>query len=81
MLNFNTICCKVREDSLRIRLVMAKKRKKCDEKVQQKKDKIINEQKRNYDKIQAEMQDKNIPLSQLTLSQLKQLCNYKKNKG
>ena len=54
MLNFNTIGCKVGEDSLRIRLDMAQKKKECDEKVQQKKDKIINEQKRKYDKIQAE---------------------------
>ena len=80
MLNFNSIGCKVGEDSLKIRLDMAKKKKECDEKVQQKKDKIVNERKRKYDKIQAEMRDKNIPLSQLTLSQLKQLCNYKKRK-
>ena len=75
MLNFNTIGCKVREDSLKIRLDMAQKKKECDEKVQQKKDQIINEQIHKYDKIQAEMRDKNIPLSQLTLSQLKQLCD------
>ena len=76
MLNFNTIGCKVGQDSLKIRLDMAQKKKECDERVQQKKDKIINEQKRKYDKIQAEMRDKNIPLTQLTISQLKQLCNY-----
>ena len=77
MLNFNTIGCKVGQDSLKIRLDMAQKKKECDERVQQKKDKIINEQKRKYDKIQAEIRQKNIPLTQLIIAQLKQLCNHK----
>ena len=80
MLNFNAIGCKVGEDSLKIRLDMAKKKRECEERVQEKKDKIVNERKRKYDKIQAEIHNKNIPISQLTLTQLRQLCNYKKRK-
>ena len=50
MLNFNTISCKGGEDSLKIRLDMTLK-KNCDEKVQQKKNKIVNERKSKYEKI------------------------------
>ena len=80
MLNFNTIGCKVGEDSLKIRLEMAKKKKQSEEKVQKKKDDIVNERKRKYHKIQDDIRAKNIPISQLTIAQLKQLCNYKKRK-
>jgi len=80
MLNFNTIGCQVGEDSLKIRLEMAKKKKQSDERVQKKKDEIVNERKRKYHKIQDDIRAKNIPISQLTIAQLKQLCNYKKRK-
>jgi len=80
MLNFNTIGCKVGEDSLKIRMELAKKKKESDEKVQMKKDKIVNERKRKYDQIQSEIRDKNLPLAQLSIVQLKQLCLHKKRK-
>ncbi len=69
MLNFNTIGCKVGEDSLKIRLEMAIK-KKSEEKVQKKKDGVVNERKRKYHKIQDDIRAKNIPISQLTIVQL-----------
>jgi len=80
MLNFNTIGCKVGEDSLKIRMEMAKKKKESEDKVQLKKDKIVNERKRKYDEIQSEIRSKNLPLAQLSIVQLKQLCLHKKRK-
>ena len=43
MLNFNYIGCKVGEDSLKLRLEMAKKKMDIDNAIQQKKDKMANE--------------------------------------
>ena len=67
MLNFNTIRCKVREDSLKIRMEMAKKKKESDDRVQMKKDKIVNKQKRKYNEIQSEIRSNNLPLAQLSI--------------
>ena len=64
MLNFNTIGCQVQEDSSKIRMDMAKKKKESDEKFQMKKDKIVNEQKHKYDQIQSDIRtcfDNRIP--------------------
>ena len=80
MLNFNHIGCKVGEDSLKVRLEMARKKKENEEQVQQKKDKVIHERKRKFDDLMNEIQFKNIPLSQLSLAQLRLLCQHKKRK-
>ena len=79
MLNFNHIGCKVGEDSLKLRLEMAKKKKDIDDAIQQKKDKMTNERKRKYDEIQKELSN-GLPLHQLSITQLKSLCLHKKNK-
>jgi len=79
MLNFNNIGCKVGEDSLKIRLEMAKKKKDIDDAIQQKKDKMTNERKRKYDEVQNELRN-GLPLHQLSITQLKSLCLHKKNK-
>ena len=79
MLNFNTIGCQVGEDSLKIRMNMAKKKKEVMTNFKWKK-KIINERKRKYDQIQSDIRDKNLPISQLSIVQLKQLCLHKKRK-
>ncbi len=57
MLKFNTIGCKVGEDSLILKLEMAKKKKQCDERRQEKKDKIVIERKLKYHKIQDDIRD------------------------
>ena len=46
-----------------------------------KKDKIVNEWNRKYEKIQADIRDKKLPLAQLSIVQLKQICLHKKKKG
>ena len=79
MLNFNNIGCKVGEDSLKLRLELAKKKKDIDDVIQQKKDKVTNEQKRKYDDVQQELSN-GLLLHQLSITQLRSLCLHKKNK-
>ncbi len=70
MLNFNHhIGCKVREDSLKVRLEIARKKKENDEQLQQKKDKVTNEQKYKFNNLVNEIEIKNLPLSEVSLAQ------------
>ena len=80
MLNFNYIGCKVGEDSLKVRLEIARKKKESDEQLQQKKDKVTNDRKRKFDNLLNEILNKNLPYSELSLAQLKLLCQHKKRK-
>ena len=57
------------------------RKKESNENVQIKKDKIVNERNRKYEKIQADIRDKKLPLAQLSIVQLKQICLHKKKKG
>ena len=50
---------------------MAKKKKESDDKLQMKKDKFVNEQKYKYDRIKTKMRNKNLPIAQLSIVQLK----------
>ena len=81
MLNFNTIGCKVGEDSLKVRMKIAQRKKDEEKQVQQNKDKKNNERKRKFDELRNQIDIKNIPLDKLSLSQLKTLCSYKKRKS
>ncbi len=78
MLNFRNIGCKIGEDTLNVRLRMLKNKKDNEDKVKQKKDNVLLEQKQKYNKIQSEIKEKNIPIGSLSISQLKILCTYKK---
>ena len=55
MLNFNNIGCKVGEDSLKLRLEMAKKKKDIDDTIQQKIDKSTNDWKWKHDEVQTKI--------------------------
>ena len=79
MLNFNNIGCQVGQDSLKLKLEMAKKTKDIDNVIQQKKDKATNERKRKHDEVQNKI-DNGLPLDQLSVTQLKSLCLHKKRK-
>jgi len=79
MLNFNNIGCRVGEDSLKLRLDMARKKKEIDDAIQHKKDKMTNERKRKYDEIQNELKN-GLPEHELSITQLKALCLHKKKK-
>ena len=79
MLNFRNIGCKIGEDTLNVRLEMLKNKKDNENKVQQKKDNVLQERKRKYQQIISEIEEKNIPIDYLSTSQLNILCQYKKN--
>ena len=81
MLNFNTIGCRVGDDSLKVRLKIVQKKKEEENQVQRKKDKIMMERKRKFDELQAQIESKNLPIEKLSMSQLKTLCSFKKRKG
>ena len=81
MLNFNTIGCRVGEDSLKVRMKIAQKKKEEEDQVQQKKDKIMVQRKRKYDELKTKIDNENLPIEKLSLSQLKTLCSFKKQKG
>ncbi len=78
MLNFNNIGCQIGEDTLNVRLKMLQKKRDNESKMQQKKDDLYIEQKQKYAKIQTTINEKNIPVDSLTISQLKTLCAFKK---
>ena len=80
MLDFNIISCRVGEDSLKVRMKIVQKKKEEEDQVQQKKDKIMVEQKRKYD-LKTKIDHENLPIDKLSLSQLKTLCSFKKRKG
>ena len=81
MLNFNTIGCRVGDDSLKVRMKIAQKKKEEANHAQQKRDQKMNERKRNFDKVKSQIENNNVPTEKLSLSQLKILCSYKKRKG
>ena len=67
MLNFRNIGCKIGEDTLNVRLRMLKNKKDNEDKVKQKKDNVLLEQKQKYNKIQSEIKEKNIPIGSLSI--------------
>ena len=81
MLNFNTIGCRVGDDSLKVRLKIAQKKKDEENQLQQKKDMIMIQRKRKFDELRTQIETKNLPYEKLSTSQLKTLCSYKKRKG
>jgi len=81
MLNFNTIGCQVGEDSLKVQMKIAEKKRDEEKQVQQNKDKKNNERKRKFEELKKQIDDKNLPLDKLSLSQLKTLCSHKKRKS
>ena len=81
MLNFNTIGCRVGDDSLKVRMKIAQKKKDEENQLQQKKDMIMIQRKRKFDELQTQIETKNLPIEKLSMSQLKTLCSYKKRKG
>ena len=64
--------------ALKLEWIWQRKTKESDEKVQMKKDKIVIEWKCKFEKIQADIRDKNLLFAQLcSILQLKQLCLQK----
>ena len=57
---------------------MLRKKRENESKVQQKKVNLYVERKRKYDEIQSTINQKNIPVDLLSISQLKTLCAFKK---
>ena len=78
MLNFNNIGCQIGQDTLDVRLKLLRKKRENESKVQQKKDNLYVERKRKYDEIQTTINQKNMPVDFLSISQLKTLCAFKK---
>ncbi len=55
MLNFNTFGCKVGEDSLKVRMKIAQRKKDEEKQVQQNKDKKNNERKRKFNELKNQI--------------------------
>ena len=50
-------------------------------KVKQNKDKKTNERKQKFEEVKKQIDDGNLPLDKLSMSQLKTLCSHKKQKS
>ena len=70
MLNYNTIDCKLDEDSMKVQMKIAQKKRDEEKQVQQIKDKKNNERKQKFDKLKNQIDTNNLPLDKLSLSQL-----------